>query len=194
MTPKNIIIIVIIVVAVALGGYVMGTRKGSDSPAANGYGGNVGPKTSQSHSANRPVDYNEVLADLEARLMANPDDWTLNAQLGDTLFGMRRFAESIDYYEKALQINPDDANLYNNLALANHYIGDAIKGLQVIEEGIRRDPYYQRVYLTKGFLLAYGFGNGEEASLSWEKAVSLDPDSQIGKAAQDYLEEFKKKK
>ena len=180
----------VVVVVVAIAGYMLGTKKGKEASTEKSYG-TTSQQPARSPSANRPVDYDEVLEQLLGKLGESPDDWTLEAQVGDTYFGLRRFAEAIPHFEKAIELNPEDANLYNNLALSRHYTGNPIEGLKIIEEGLKRDPYYQRVWLTKGFLLAYGLGNPEEAAKAWEKAVALDPTTQVGKAAADYLKEYK---
>ncbi len=157
-----------------------------------------GTKPTQSYQGSgapgQHVNYDEVLTQLKAMARENPDDWTVHARLGDAYFNMMSFQDSLKHYERALELNPDDSNLYNNLGLANHYSGNTAKGLEYIEDALKKDPYYQRVWLTKGFLLAYGLGKIDEANVAWEKAVSLDPSSQVGKAANDYLREFKEKR
>ena len=194
MKYTNIIIAVVAVVIFALGGYWIGTRNSLNGSSSGGGGYSNTSQQGRVAGANQPRDHLEMVSDLRTRLKEAPDDWLLNAQLADALFGLRRFDEAITVYIKALELNPEDSNLYNNLGLAHHYIGDSAKGLEFVERGIAKNPYYQRVWLTKGFLLAYGLGKDKDAEAAWEKALSLDPEGPVGKAASEYLVEIKKNK
>ena len=192
MKTKGIVIVGVLVVVFSVAGYWFGIKRPVDGSGRTSKNQGQQPRRYTS-SSNPSVNYEEVLAELKKRIAENPKDSELYANTGDILFGMRKFAEAIDYYKKAISLNPNDIDSYNDLGLANHYMGNSLEGLRFVEDGININPSYQRIYLTKGFILAYGMGNGEEAALAWEKAISLDPQSQIGRAAYAYLEEFKKR-
>lgn len=153
-------------------------------------GGNYASKTPD---AGQPIDHFEVMGEYEARLKKNPKDWQALSGIADSYFGLRRFDDAIHYYKQALEVNPDDIDSYNDLGLSYHYLGNANEGLKYIEKGITRKPFYQRIWLTKGFVLAYGVGDLEQARSAWEKTEGLDKESQIGKAATDFLEQFEDK-
>jgi len=191
MKGRNLwILIVVIAVVVGAGGYMFGSRKKAPVtvPATQEQAA-VAPTNGGHPPANFPTNYNEVLADLNARLEKEPDNWELHASIGDIYFDMKRFNEAIGYYKKAIEMNPEDADSYNDIALASHYTGNTLEGLRYAEEGLKVDPGYQRIWLTKGFLLAYGLGKREEAVAAWDKAIAIDPESPIASAA----EEFKKR-
>ena len=82
--------------------------------------------------------------------------------------------------------------MYNDIGLSLHYLGNSAEGLKYIEEGIAKNPYHQRIWLTKGFILAYGVGDLDGAKEAWEKTRALNPESRIGKAAADYLTQVSK--
>ncbi len=188
MNTRNIVLILIFALAFGGGGYWLGTRSSTEESSQT----NRAYATKYSSTSNI-ADYQKVVITLKERLKETPDDWGIYARLGDIYFGLRRFEEAIEYYRKAIELNPDDVDTYNDLGLSNHYIGKSVEGLRYIEEGIKRDPYYHRIWLTKGFILAYGLGRKDEAEKAWQTALKLDPDGQVGKAAKAYLEEFSKK-
>ncbi len=188
MNIKNIALVLLLALAFGAGGYWLGTKRaGEDSLRTNR------ASTTGYSSPARTVDYRRVVITLKEQLKGTPEDWAIYARLGDIYFGMRRFEEAIEYYKKAIELNPDDVDTYNDLGLSNHYIGKSLEGLKYIEEGIKRNPYYHRIWLTKGFILAYGLGRKDEAEKAWQMALKLDPEGQVGKAAKAYLEEFSKK-
>lgn len=194
MSTRNIIIIAVIVCLGALGGYFMGTR----SPVVNGLydtgsfdAGQSGVEGQSAYpTSGQPIDHTEVLSGLKVRLKTNPDDFHVLSSLGDTYFEMMRFEDALNYYKRAAEVNSDDVDTYNDLGLTSHYMGKSAEALTYVDEGIKRNPYYQRIWLTRGFILAYGIGDQQGAIESWEKCRSIAPDTPIGKAATEYLVEF----
>jgi tetratricopeptide (TPR) repeat protein len=177
---------------IVFGFSVAGCGSGGDSDGKGKTpGGNYASKTPD---AGQPIDHSEVMSEYEARLKENPKDWQALSGIADSYFGLRRFNEAIDYYKKALDVNPDDVDSYNDLGLSYHYLGNSSEGLKYIEQGIKTKPFYQRIWLTKGFILAYGVGDLEAARAAWEKTEGLDKESQIGKAASEFLAQFSEKK
>lgn len=134
-----------------------------------------------------------LIADLEARLRDDPKNPEVLWRLGDAYFDSKQFSESVKNYKKVLEVKPGEADLYNDLGLSLHYLGNSAEAVKYIDEGITKNPYHQRIWLTKGFILAYGMGDLEGAKSAWEKANALNPESQIGKAASEYLELVNKK-
>ncbi|MFQ5480269.1 MAG: tetratricopeptide repeat protein [Thermodesulfobacteriota bacterium] len=188
MNNKSTIIIVvaaIIVVIAAAGGYFMGKGSG------NGSSKSVYSNTTSSRPA---LNDNKasLIADLEARLREKPDDEKAIYSLADTYFSLKRFDEAIGYYKKLLTLTPDNTDVYNDLGLSLHYLGKSREAVSALEDGIKKNPYNQRIWLTKGFVLAYGIGDLTKAGEAWKKARGIDPASSVGKAADNYLTQINK--
>lgn len=140
-----------------------------------------------------PAADSPLITDLKARLSAKPGDPDALQKLGDAYFDAKRFEEAVTYYKKALEFKPAEPDIFNDLGLSLHYLGNSAGGLNYIEEGIKKNPYHQRIWLTKGFILAYGMGDLNGARAAWEKAKALNPESQVGKAASEFLTQVNKK-
>jgi len=108
------------------------------------------------------------------------------AHLGDKYFENNRFAEAIEAYEKALKLNPKDADTYNDLGLALHYTARSEKAVEILKKGTEVNPSFQRVWLSLGFVLT-ATGKGEEAKTALNKAIALDPNSTQGLEAKRLL-------
>ncbi len=134
-----------------------------------------------------PFDY---AAYIQKILKERPDDAKTFAEAGDIYFDQHRFIDAIEYYKKAIAIDPQDVDSYNDMGLSYHYIGKSDEGLKYVEDGIKKNPVYQRAWLTKGFILAIK-GNIPEARVSLEKAYSIDPNSDVGRSAASFLEQYK---
>ncbi|MFQ5464492.1 MAG: tetratricopeptide repeat protein [Thermodesulfobacteriota bacterium] len=192
MQTRNIVLLIVAAVALAVvgfGGYFIGAS-GSRTTVASGVTSAGGGARSYD---NKPLNYSSIIEDLKAQLAEKPDDPDLVAQLGHAYFEQKRFDEASEYYKKTIELTGGNADMYNDLGLSMHYQGNSAGGLGYIDKGIKENPYNQRIWLTKGFLLAYGMDDIEGARKAWEKAAALDPTSQIGKAAADYLSQVNSK-
>lgn len=119
-------------------------------------------------------------------------DPILLAQLGDEHFQQRRYREAIDIYRRVLELDPDDVDTYNDLGLALHYSGDSSRALAVLKKGVEKDPEFQRIWLTLGFVQSHTDERGE-AGFSLREAIRLDPRNQVGGEAERMLESLSNK-
>ena len=196
MKGKNIIGVIVIIVIVGLSAYIVGVKSSSD-----GDGSSVMESTSSSTSqgvggysdGNAPVAYNEVLNELKTLIARDPNNAELHSRLGDAYFDVKDFNSAVVSYKKAIKINPSDVDAFNDLGLSYHYLNNTTEGLAYVNQGIEKNPEYQRIWLTKGFLMAFGVGSSEEAAAALEKAYDLGPTTPVGQAAKAYLEELKNK-
>lgn len=193
MKTRDILVIAGIVGVVGVAGYFMGSRSSVDWPSSSISTGGEGQDIQSYSPSGQSVDYAEVLGELKDRLKKDPGDFQTLSRLGDTYFELMNFDEAVRHYKKALMARPDDVDTYNDLGLASHYMGDSAQGINYVDEGIKKNPYYQRIWLTRGFIMAYGMGDQAKAVESWEKARSIAPDTPVGKAAADYLAEFNRR-
>jgi cytochrome c-type biogenesis protein CcmH/NrfG len=183
-TTGKVVAAIVILVAVLIAGYLVG-RSQNNSGSKSVQNGDA----AASQTANRSA----AVAELEAMLKEKPGDVDLLIMLGDAYFEAKQFSKAVNYYKSAIQADPANSELYNDIGLALHYMGNSAEGIRYIEEGIKQNPYQQRIWLTKGFILAYGMGDLDAANEAWEKTRALDPESGIGKAAADYLAQASKR-
>lgn len=191
MVTKKILIGFAAAGIIAVAGFT-GCSKSKDAKDAAQTAGAPGQEAAlQGQGA--PVSNAVIVEDLKARLKEKPNDPEVLWRLGDAYFDSKQFADASEYYKKAIQYKPDETDIYNDLGLSVHYLGKSEEGLKYIEQGIKKNPYHQRIWLTKGFILSYGMGDLQGAKTAWEKAAALNPESQIGKAATEFLAQFKEK-
>lgn len=115
----------------------------------------------------------------DAVIDKNPE---LLLQRANNAFGAQRFAEAAQDYRRLIELNPDDAELYNNLGLALHYSGDNTGAIETLQLAVSKDAAQQRPWLSLGFILLQS-GNPSEAKPVLEKGRDLAPESEIGKEA-----------
>ncbi|MGD8912003.1 MAG: tetratricopeptide repeat protein, partial [Candidatus Thiodiazotropha sp.] len=110
------------------------------------------------------------------------EDPALIARLADDYFRQKEYPQAIELYERALKIDPDDVESYNDLGLSLFYIGQSQRAVNVLQTGVAKQPSFQRIQLTLGFVQAQT-GNKQAASTAFKKAIALDSENSVGQEA-----------
>ncbi len=79
------------------------------------------------------------IAEQQAAIEKNPDDWEAHFQLGLSYMALGRHKEEIAAYEEAVRLKPDFADAYYNLGSAWDILGD---GEQAVRETRRALFWY----------------------------------------------------
>jgi tetratricopeptide (TPR) repeat protein len=109
------------------------------------------------------------------------------ALLGDQYFESGSYIQAIDVYTKVIELNPKDADTYNDLGLALHYTGQSIEAIDILKKGTEADPNYQNVWLSLGYVLTSTTRNAE-AKIALQKAVMINPNTAQGQEANRMLQ------
>lgn len=152
------------------------------APAASSAGRSVAPASAM------PSDLTNSLPVFpgDAPLVGEPEDLYRRA---DDLFAQQRYDEAAQVYEQLIENGFDDVDTYNNLGLTLHYLGRSAEALSVLQDGIDKDGGYQRIWLTLGFVSGQ-IGHVQPAREALQKAVDLGPETDVGKAAAQMLEQL----
>ncbi|MES9993429.1 MAG: tetratricopeptide repeat protein [Candidatus Thiodiazotropha sp.] len=117
------------------------------------------------------------------------DDPALIARLADNYFAQKDYPQAIELYERALRIDPDDVESYNDLGLSLFYIGQTERAVEALQTGVAKQPDFQRIQLTLGFVQAQA-GDKEAAVSAFRKAIELGADNRVGLEARRMLGEI----
>ena len=86
----------------------------------------------------------------------------------------KRYQEALAAFEQAIQLDPDNASLYNGKGLVLSELKRYQVALTAYERAIRLDPNYAEAYFNKGNVLD-DLEQFEEALAAYEQAIRLDP-------------------
>ena len=92
-------------------------------------------------------------------------------------------------YEELLAYRPNDGEVYNNLGLTLHYIGQSTEALRRLNEGVAVDSDYQRIWLTLGFVNSQ-LGYMDQARTALTTATQVGTNESIRRSAMQMLEEL----
>ena len=117
---------------------------------------------------------------------ATNDPVALSRQ-ADESFANRKFDQAADLYARLLAADPGNVDTYNNLGLTLHYLGRSAEALRVLNEGVRVDSEYQRIWLTLGYVNNQ-LGNIDQARSALSTAVQKGPNTEVGQSAAKMLD------
>ena len=91
-------------------------------------------------------------------------------------FGTRNYDRAIPYYDRALKLQPDNAEALNGRCGALAMVGELKAALEDCNEALRPKPNSPGALDHRG--LAYlKLGQPDEAIVDYEEALKLNPDS-----------------
>jgi len=95
--------------------------------------------------------------------------WYEKANSVDTL------ALKIEYYSKAIELDPKLAAAYNNRGAAFNTLGEYQKAIDDYSKAIELDPKFTQTYNNRGNAYVVGLGEYQKAIDDYSKAIELNP-------------------
>ncbi len=163
-----------LVVGIAVG-YLARGSAGSESRPQTGAAPAAPASASASTAEPTPEQMQKMAsaqaAPILAQLQSSPNDPKLLAEAGNVYYDTQQYKEAIDYYSRALKVQPRDADIRTDLGTAYFYLGDSDRALQEFDTALRDDPRHGQTMFNKGMVLWQGKGNPEAAVATWQNAV-----------------------
>ena len=123
---------------------------------------------------------------LKAKLLVNPNDFATLSALGDMYFESSQWVDAFQTYDKAIAVNPNCADCYNDRGLSLYYIGDPTSALESFDKAITIDPGFVHAWLSKGFVLT-AEGRYQEAVAPLNKVKEIDTSGVLAEQADKFL-------
>ena len=95
---------------------------------------------------------------------------------GDTYLNTKRYQEALLAFEQAIQLDPNDAVIYNGKGLALSKLNRYGEAIIAYEQAIRLNPNNADTYFNKGNVLDE-LERYEEALAAYKRAIRLDPNN-----------------
>ncbi len=137
-----------------------------------------------------PVDPERVKA-LESVAAKNTKDPQPRVQLGNIYFDAEQFKDAVTWYEQAIAIDPNDADVSTDLGVAYYYLNQPDRALTQFDHSLKVDPKHVKTLLNVGIVRAFGKQDLPGAAKAWQQVVDISPDSPEGQAAKKGLEGIK---
>ena len=142
-------------------------------------------QTQQDFAVNNVQSF-QGIEQLKSKLLMNPTDFATLSQLADMYFESSQYVEAFQTYDKALAVNPQCADCYNDRGLSLYYIGDPTSALESFDRAIAIDPGFTHAWLSKGFVLI-AEGRYQEAVVPLNKVKEIDSSGVLALQADKFL-------
>jgi tetratricopeptide (TPR) repeat protein len=93
---------------------------------------------------------------------------------GNSLFTEGRYEEAIQYYDKVLEIEPNDVYVLYNKGNAFYSLGNYTEAIQYFDKALEIEPRLVEALTNKGLALA-DLGKYQEAIQYYDKALEIEP-------------------
>ena len=114
-------------------------------------------------------------APLVSQLKTKPGDPALLAQVGNVYYDAQQFKDAIDYYTRALQADPKNANVRTDMATAYWYLGDSDRAIREFDTVLKQEPNKTNALFNRGIVRWQGKKDIKGAIADWETLLKADP-------------------
>jgi len=95
---------------------------------------------------------------------------------GNQMLSSKQYTKAIEFYTKAIELNPNNAIYYCNRAAAYSHMGQHQKAVDDCKSSINLNPNYSKAYGRLG-LAYFSLGKYTEAVAEYKKGLQLEPNS-----------------
>jgi len=126
---------------------------------------------------------------LIARLNQNPRDIEAAVTLGNMYYDQDEAAQSILYYNVALDVNPNQPGVRTDMGTMYWKNGNVSFAERAFRQVVQEFPGFGNAYLNLGYLLLHAKNEVKEARRFWQQLVDQYPDEAATEQAEKLLKE-----
>lgn len=150
------------------------------TPAGNSSGSAGLPPASADTAGQLPeghpqINPEPVIAAMKAEVEKDPGNLEKTARLANFFYDSKRYTEAIDWYLKALRIDPSNADIETDLGTAYYYTNDSDSALQHFDKALKNDPRHIQTLHNKVIVLLEGKKDVAAARATLKQLESINP-------------------
>jgi len=169
-------------VGLPVGYLVRGSAPGEAAPVAGENAPMPQPATSAGKGMHRMPSLEDMkrMADkkvepLITKSKAEPGNAQLLNQIGIVYRSAHQFKQAEEYFQKSLEINPNNADARTDLASCLYYEGNSDGAIAELEKALKADPKHSGALMNLGIIQWKGKNDATAAVASWEKLLKVNP-------------------
>jgi len=126
------------------------------------------------------------------KLKSGPKNLDLLTSVGNVYYDAQQYPVAIDYYTRALQVNPSDAAVRTDMATAYWYTGNADKAIEEFNQALIYAPNNANTLFNLGLVKWQGKHDGAGAIGDWNKLLATNPSYEAKDKVQQMLSDVEK--
>jgi cytochrome c-type biogenesis protein CcmH/NrfG len=131
-------------------------------------------EAARSEPAPPPLDLARV-RQLEERLKTNPQDFEALVELGNIHFDQMNYLDAANWYSKALQVQPNNANVRTDMATTLFYSQNFDGSIEEFKRALALEPAHPQALFNIGVAYLHGKKDPASALQYWERLVATNP-------------------
>lgn len=175
-TNQRVAIITLLAFMIGIG--IGSLTRSTPPPVVGAISAAPAPPGSGSNSGFKAVPPEALQASVEPMLAAvktDPKNVDALISLANLYYDHKKFAESIEYYQRALEIQPKNVDARTDLGTVHWYLGDANKAIKEYEKALADQPDYPQTLMNLGIVRMEGLKDREGALAAWRQLLKANP-------------------
>jgi cytochrome c-type biogenesis protein CcmH/NrfG len=112
---------------------------------------------------------------LKSILASNPRDVNAQIQLGNLYYDSGRFAEAVEAYGRALELDPNNVNVRTDRGTSYWNMGQPDAALAEFRKSLETAPTHAQTLYNMGVVYLNGKKDPAQARAAWEKLLATNP-------------------
>jgi len=122
-----------------------------------------------------PIDSAAIVKQLREMAAQNLEDPEIRLKLANFLYDQRQYQQSIDWYQKALELDPKNVNARTDMGTAYFYLGRPQDALREYRKSLEINPRHEPTLLNTIVVNLEGTHDLAAAQQAWIRLNKLNP-------------------
>jgi len=122
-----------------------------------------------------PIDSGAVIQQMEDMAARNPKDADVRLKLANFLYDQKRYPKAIEWYQRALELDPKNVNACTDLGTAYFYMGRPQDALREYDKSLKLNPNHEPTLLNAIVVNLEGTHDLAAAQKAWDRLYKLNP-------------------
>ncbi|MGO8788338.1 MAG: tetratricopeptide repeat protein [Terriglobia bacterium] len=122
-----------------------------------------------------PIDSAAIVKQMEDVAAQNPQDVDVRLKLANFLYDQKQYNKAIEWYQRALELDPKNANSRTDLGTAYFYTGRPQDALREYDKALTIDPKHEQTLLNTIVVNLQGTHDLAGAQKAWDRLYKQNP-------------------
>lgn len=133
----------------------------------------------------------KAVSPLLADLKQNPDDFDAIVKAANLYYDGQQYSDAVKFYERALNLQPQNVDVITDLGTSFWYTGDADKAIAEFQTALKYQPGRASTLFNLGMVRWQGKKDPHGAVQAWEELLRKNPEFPDRQKLEEFIERAK---
>jgi len=124
-----------------------------------------------------PIDTAAIVKQFKDMAAQNPKDPQVRLKLANFLYDQKQYAQALEWYQRALELDPQNVNARTDLGTAYFYTGRPQDALREYRKSLAVNPQHEPTLLNMVVVNLEGTHDLAAAQAAWDKLRKVNPNN-----------------